>query len=65
MIKIYRIREDGSLKDFYCKTQSEADEKLKLPNFTDKEVKKVEKEPDLFIEDVKPEEIPEFIDEEV
>ena len=36
MIKIYRIREDGSYKDFYCSTQKEADEKLKFSNFTDK-----------------------------
>ena len=58
MVKIYRIREDGSLKDFICASEAEAEAKLKLPNYTaDEEI------PDLIIEDLKPDEIPEFIDD--
>jgi len=63
MIKIYRIKEDGKLKEFFCNTQAEADEKLKLDNYVSESG--AEKQiPDIIIEDVKPDDlIPDFEDE--
>ena len=65
MVKIYRIREDGSFKECYFNTQAEADQKLKLSNYVSEAgEKEIQSEiPDLFIEDVQPEEIPDFVEE--